>query len=125
MYTLALSREFPARHFLTGGEWGEENLPHLHHYRVEVQLSGERLDPHNYLVDLDQVAAALEDQVRRYRDALLNSLPEFEGQNPSIEVLARTLAKTYREQFPGPAFRAVRVKVWETAEAWASYEEEL
>ena len=52
MYTLAVRRDFIARHFLIGGDWGPENNEHAHHYRVEVQLEGSSLDKHGYLVDI-------------------------------------------------------------------------
>ena len=32
MYTLGIKRDFIARHFLIGGDWGAENLPNSHHY---------------------------------------------------------------------------------------------
>jgi len=40
MYTVAVQRELIAQHFLIGGDFGPENLPHSHHYRVEVHLAG-------------------------------------------------------------------------------------
>ena len=40
MYTLAVRREFIARHFLIGGDWGAENFPNSHHYVLELQLTG-------------------------------------------------------------------------------------
>jgi 6-pyruvoyl-tetrahydropterin synthase len=40
MYTVAVQRELIAQHFLIGGDFGPENLPHSHHYRVEVRLAG-------------------------------------------------------------------------------------
>jgi 6-pyruvoyltetrahydropterin/6-carboxytetrahydropterin synthase len=50
MYTLSVRREFRAEHFLIGGDWGAENQPHVHAYRLEVELEGERLDAHGYLL---------------------------------------------------------------------------
>ncbi len=38
MYSLGVAREFTARHFLIGGDWGEENVEHSHHYRMELVL---------------------------------------------------------------------------------------
>ena len=40
MYTLAVKRNFIAQHFLIGGDWGEENYLHSHHYVLEVLLEG-------------------------------------------------------------------------------------
>ena len=52
MYTLGIKRNFIARHFLIGGDWGAENLPNSHHYVLELQLAGKELDQHGYLVDI-------------------------------------------------------------------------
>src|SRR5918993_508802 len=52
MYTLGIKRNFIARHFLVGGDWGAENLPNSHHYVLELQLTGKELDQHGYLVDI-------------------------------------------------------------------------
>ena len=52
MYKLALQRQFIAQHYLIGGDWGPENHLHSHPFRLEVQLSGDELDQHGYLLDL-------------------------------------------------------------------------
>ncbi len=123
MYTLAVGREFEARHFLVGGDWGEENRPHAHQYRVEAQISGERLNEHGYLADLVDFGAMLDQEVAKYNDSLLNSLSDFSGQNPSIELLAKTFADSLAGAFQGKGqVCAVRVKVWENRIAWASYQ---
>ena len=93
-YTLAVKRDFVARHYLFGGDWGAENQLHSHHYQVEVQLEGRTLDKHGYLVDIVAVEAHLEELVAYYRDQTLNDLPEFAGLNPSIERFARLLGQS-------------------------------
>ncbi len=85
MYTVAVRQDFIARHYLVGGDWGDENEPHAHHYVIEVQLEGRNLDTHGYLTDICDIESTLDAQVTYYRDKMLNELPEFEGLNPSIE----------------------------------------
>ena len=85
MYTLAVRREFIARHFLIGGDWGPENFPNSHHYILELQLEGSVLDQHGYLVDIMDVEKHLDDVVNYYKEQMLNEKPEFAGLNPSIE----------------------------------------
>lgn len=125
MYTLAVERDFVAQHFLIGGDWGAENELHSHHYRVEVQLRGVRLDQHGYLVDIVAVEKKLDELVGRYRDKTLNEQPEFEGLNPSIEHLARILCQTLVKGIETGNLVAVAVKVWENEIAWAAYRQEL
>lgn len=123
-YAVAVRREFTARHYLIGGDWGAENQLHEHHYAVEIRLEGRQLDRHGYLLDIDAVTAALDEQVGRYRDNTLNSLPEFAGLNPSLEHLARimgvALAASLNSHLQGLA-----VRIWENEFAWAEYRKEF
>jgi 6-pyruvoyltetrahydropterin/6-carboxytetrahydropterin synthase len=123
MYTLAIERDFVARHFLFGGDWGPENEPHSHRYRVEAALEGPGLDKHGFLVDIVALEAVLTELAAYFRDQTLNGLPEFAGLNPSIEHLARILCQELLSRVKAP-LKALRVKVWEDDIAWAAYREE-
>jgi len=121
MYTVAVKRDFVAQHFLIGGDWGAENDLHSHHYQVEVQLAGETLDQHGYLVDIVDIENQLEALVAYYRDRTLNELSEFAGLNPSIEHFSRIFCRTLAERIQAPNLQQVTVKIWENEIAWASY----
>ena len=56
MYKVAVTREFIANHFLIGGDWGDENKPHAHHYVVEVSIESDTLNKHGYLVDIVDIS---------------------------------------------------------------------
>ncbi len=122
MYTLAVRREFIARHFLIGGDWGAENFPNSHHYVLELQLEGAELDRHGYLVDIVDVERRLDEVVNYYKEQTLNDKPEFTGLNPSIEHFARILCATLDEKIKAPNISAVRVVLWEHENAWASFQ---
>jgi len=122
-YTLAVRRDFMARHYLVGGDWGDENRLHAHHYRVEVQVEGKMLDMHGYLVDIVALEAHLEELTAYYRDRTLNDLPEFAGLNPSIEHFARLICQELLSRLKEP-LRAVTVQIWENEISWAAYREE-
>lgn len=124
-YTVAVQRDFIAQHFLFGGDWGEENSLHSHHYRVEIQLEGFELDEHGYLVDIVDIETRLEDLVRYFRDVTLNELPEFEGMNPSIEHLSRIFCDAMVEGMQAPNLSAATVIIWENEIAWASFRREI
>jgi len=121
MYTLAVRRDFIARHFLIGGDWGPENDPNSHHYVLELQLSGAELDQHGYLCDIVDVEKQLDDVVAYYREQMLNEKPEFEGLNPSIEHFARILAVRLSERISAPNITVLKVVLWENESAWAAY----
>jgi 6-pyruvoyltetrahydropterin/6-carboxytetrahydropterin synthase len=122
MYTLAVRRDFIARHFLIGGDWGPENFPNSHHYVLELQLTGNELDQHGYLVDIVDVEEHLDEIVGYYREQMLNDKPEFSGLNPSIEHFARILAASLHERIRAANITSLKVVLWEHENAWAAYE---
>jgi 6-pyruvoyltetrahydropterin/6-carboxytetrahydropterin synthase len=121
MYTLGVRRDFIARHFLIGGDWGPENFPNSHHYILELQLEGRQLDKHGYLVDILDVEKHLDEVVGYYREQMLNEKPEFSELNPSIEHFARILCTTLSEKIKAANISAIKVVLWEHENAWASF----
>ena len=121
MYTLAVRRDFIAQHALVGGDWGAENLPHSHHYVLELQMEGDTLNQHGFLVDIVEVEQALTGLLKGYRDHLLNDLPEFSGLNPSLENSSRILCIGLSKSISAKNIRSVNVVLWENETAWASY----
>ncbi|MCA1960615.1 MAG: 6-carboxytetrahydropterin synthase, partial [Desulfomonile sp.] len=96
-----------------------------HHYQVEVQLEGPQLDQHGYLLDIVDIEQRLERLVTRYRDQTLNTMPEFEGLNPSIEHFARILWEGMLAGGTPANLIALTVKIWENDIAWASFRREI
>lgn len=121
MYTLAVRREFIARHYLIGGDWGPENFPNSHHFILELQLEGRELDRHGYLVDIVDVEKHLDEVIGGFKEQMLNERPEFEGLNPSLEHFSRILANSLNARIIAPNLTALRVVLWENAAAWASF----
>lgn len=121
MYTVAVKRDFIARHFLVGGDWGRENQPHAHHYVLELQIEGAGLDRHGYLVDIVNIESALDKQLDYFEDRLLNELPEFEGLNPSIEHFSRILSGRLLDAIRPPGSGTLHVRLWENDSCWAAF----
>src|SRR5215813_3322102 len=113
-FTVGLLRAFVAQHRLVGGDWGKENERHSHHYRLEAVFEGDELDRHGYLLDISHVEPRLDRLVERYRDAMLNDLPEFADRNPSLERFAAALADRLAQDLAAGDVRAVTVKLWES-----------
>lgn len=120
-YTVAVKRDFVAQHYLIGGDWGPENDKHSHHYFVEVQLHGETLDQHGYLVDIVDIEHHLEALVAEYKDQTLNDLPQFAKLNPSIEHFSRIFCHQLAERITAPNLSHMTLKIWENEIAWASF----
>ena len=122
MYRLGVRRQFIARHFLIGGDWGAENFPNSHEYVLELQLEGSKLDQHGYLVDIVDVERHLDEVIGQYREQMLNDQPAFEGLNPSLEHFARILAGALNQRIQSANITGLKVVLWEHDSAWASYE---
>ena len=122
MYTLGVRRDFIARHYLIGGDWGPENSPNSHHYILELQLAGRELNQHGYLVDIVDVEQHLDELVNYYKEQMLNDKHEFEGLNPSIEHFSQILATSLSERIKSENITALKVLLWENDSAWAAYE---
>jgi len=121
MYTLGVRRDFIARHYLIGGDWGPENSPNSHHYVLELQLESGELDQHGYLVDIVDVEKQLDEVVNYYKEQMLNDKPEFAGLNPSLEHFARILVTTLNERIKAANISVIKVVLWENESAWAAY----
>lgn len=121
MYTVAVTKDFIANHFLIGGDWGSENFPHAHHYVAEVSIEAAELDQHGYLVDIVEIEAALDSIVQDYRDSLLNDKAEFAGLNPSIEHFSRIICERMLANINPPGTGTLYVKLWENDSCWAAY----
>ncbi len=125
MYSLGVKREFDARHFLIGGDWGEENIEHSHHYRLELVLEKKELDRHGFLVDIVEVQRHLDEVVADFQGKTLNTLAAFAGTNPSIERLATILHGLFKTKFAYFRLAALSVIIREDDIAWTSYRTSL
>lgn len=124
-YELTVTRSFVAQHFLTVPDPGEEGEPHSHHFTVEVRFGGPELGDYGYLVDIDEVEAILDDLEDRYRDTLLNDLPEFGDRNPSVEHFARLFGDRVEQTLTDHNPTHLQVRIWEDDVSWASHSRRL
>ncbi len=121
MYQLSVREEFVAQHFLTVPDCGPENIKHSHVYALELHLSGNRLNEHGYLVDIDVVKREMGAIIDRYKDQTLNDKPEFKGLNPSIEHFSRIVGDRLKNALPSKGLSSLTVRIWEDRHCWASY----
>ena len=116
MFEIKVEGHFSSAHHLLNYE-GECENQHGHNWRVEVYVHGEKLDKSGILLDFKVLKQTLENVLSGvdYKD--LNLLPEFEGQSPSSETIARFIYLELKKEVPG----LNKVSVWETERARASY----
>jgi len=120
MYTVTVERLFVAQHFLTVPDCGDENKPHSHAYTARFEARGESLNEDGYLLDIVEFEGCVEETVERYRDVMLNELPEIKG-NPSAERLARAICEAVAERLDGSEVNELKVRLREDERAWVSY----
>ncbi len=125
MYALGIVKNFTARHYLIGGDWGAENEEHDHHYRIELRVEGPDLDRHGYLVDITALEAHVDEIISGFSGRVLNHLPCFTGLNPSIEHLARILCDELSSRLSNRGGLSLQVRVWENENAWTSYRRDI
>jgi 6-pyruvoyltetrahydropterin/6-carboxytetrahydropterin synthase len=122
VYATTVRTEFVAQHFLTVPDPGPEGEPHSHRYEVELTFRGPELNEYEYVVDIDDAEEALAALAERYRDSLLNDLPEFEGVNPSVERFARAVFDRVTAAVPDDTVTELGVTVWEDDDTAAAYD---
>lgn len=121
MYRVSVSEEFIAQHYLIGGDWGDENHLHSHHFKLAFELEGRQLNQHGYLFDISILQTILNETIKRYRDQTLNELEEFNGLNPSIENFARIIGDRVALILDSPNLELLTVRIWEDENPWCSY----
>ncbi|OIB57924.1 6-pyruvoyl trahydropterin synthase family protein [Natrialba sp. SSL1] len=123
MYAVSVSRSVVAQHFLTVPDPGPEGQLHSHHFTVEATLRGSELDAHEYLVDIDDLVAAMDRTAAFYSDRTLNDLPAFEDANPSAERFARVFGDRLLESLSLPAtVSELRIEIQEDDVARVAHE---
>jgi 6-pyruvoyltetrahydropterin/6-carboxytetrahydropterin synthase len=101
-----------------------ENELHAHDYRVDVLIEREAVGHEGMVCDLDVLDAALRDATARIEGRDLDEIRPDNAKAVTVEVLARW--------FHGELCRALgltdgwlRVRVWESAEAFGGYRDRL
>jgi 6-pyruvoyl-tetrahydropterin synthase len=96
---------------------------HGHDWRVEVVAAGDSLDGIGVVVDFEHLKAAAAEVCRRFHYGDLTSHPDFAGQSPSAEAVARHFFREVRRALGPDGARLARVRVWEAPGCSASYSE--
>ena len=125
MFELCLQKKFTASHALKGGDWGNENFPHSHDYKLEWILEAKELNSHNYVTDLVELEEQLDCLLNKYHGKFLNDLGEFSNTNPSLEFFAQVIWKDLFPPLAGGPILGGRVVLWENDHAWACYKGNL
>ena len=122
MFEVAYETTFCATHALHRD--GRPVEPqHGHDWRVEVVAEGGSLDPLGVVVDFEALKAAAGDVCRRFHYGDLTSHPDFAGQSPTAEAVARYFFREVRRAMGKEGAKLARVRVWEAPGCSATYRE--
>ncbi len=125
MYAVAVDRSFVAQHYLTVPNPGPEGELHSHQFTVEATVRGPELDEFGYLIDIDELTAAMDAVSDFYTDRTLNDLPAFEGANPSAERFARAFGDRLLDHVSPETATELRIEIEEDDVAHVVHERSL
>ena len=122
MFEVTVEDEFSAAHFLKLYD-GTFEPRHGHNWKVAVTYHADKLDSMGVVVDFEALKPALKKTLSGLSEICINDHPEFKDgkQNPSTENIAKWIHDRLARDFRSPNAKIVRVTVWETPDACASY----
>jgi 6-pyruvoyltetrahydropterin/6-carboxytetrahydropterin synthase len=119
MFELKVVTRFAAAHQLTMVAKQCENL-HGHNWKVEVCVSGERLNDAGVLIDFGELKSYIAEIIDELDHRFLNELACFDGA-PSSEKIAVYIAEQLQPRLDGTGIRVSRIITWESDNAAAIY----
>jgi 6-pyruvoyltetrahydropterin/6-carboxytetrahydropterin synthase len=122
VFEVAYETTFCATHVLTRD--GRPIEPqHGHDWRVEAVAQGDSLDAIGVVVDFELLKKTVGHVAARFHYADITSHPDFAGQSPSAEAVARYFFREVRRGMGPEGSFLRRVRVWEAPGCSAAYQE--
>jgi 6-pyruvoyltetrahydropterin/6-carboxytetrahydropterin synthase len=122
MYELKIISQFAAAHQLREFEGACEKL-HGHNWKVEVYVTGKKLEKNGLLIDFRMIKDATKRVLDRLDHKFLNELEPFTSLNPSSENIACHIFKSLSRELDDDTVKITKVTAWESDSACASYME--
>jgi 6-pyruvoyltetrahydropterin/6-carboxytetrahydropterin synthase len=124
MFEVGVVAQFEAAHRLHG-DFGPATRTHGHTYRVEIGARGPSLRGDGTLFDITVLQQAVRNAIDElhYRD--LDEIPSLQGRNTTAEVVAHHLFERIAPRLQGENLASLAVRVWESPQAYAGYEDSL
>lgn len=123
MYELTTEVSFAAAHQLRGYKGKCENL-HGHNWRVQINVSAERLNEIDIAIDFHELKKIAREVVSPLDHAFLNDIFPFTEKNPSSENIAKWIFDSLKKRINDGNLQITAVTVWESDSASASYYED-
>ena len=120
MYELKVVTKFAAAHQLTMVGAKCENM-HGHNWKVEVYVTGEKLDDGGVVMDFGVIKKHVADIMSMLDHKYLNELEFFQQSQPSSENIAAFVARQLQQRIDNTTVKVSRVTAWESDDASATY----
>jgi len=120
MFELKIITKFAAAHQLKMVAEKCENL-HGHNWKIEVCVSGEKLNEAGVLIDFVDIKKYLAEIMETLDHKFLNDLDFFNNINPSSENIAKHIAGELQKLIADHPVRVSSVTAWESDNACAKY----
>ena len=108
MFELKVVTRFAAAHQLTMVGSKCENM-HGHNWKVEVYVTGDKLNAGGVLMDFGEIKFHLADVIKKLDHKFLNYLDYIPGGKPSSENIAYFVATELQTRIDDPSIRISRV----------------
>ena len=116
MFEVMVEKHFAAAHHLLNYKGKCEN-PHGHNYVVQVFAESDTLDKANIAYDFTSLKKDLGEIVDDLDHIDLNEFPDFNGESPSAEYIARYIYHRMKKNQPA----LTKVRVYETPTQCVTY----
>jgi 6-pyruvoyltetrahydropterin/6-carboxytetrahydropterin synthase len=120
MYELSIQTSFSAAHRLRNYQGDCEAL-HGHNWKVQVTVQSRTLNDIGLAIDFKTLKKITGETLDRMDHACLNDIAPFCDINPSSENIARVLYEEMKTSLAACGVSLLKVSVWESDNAWASY----
>jgi 6-pyruvoyltetrahydropterin/6-carboxytetrahydropterin synthase len=120
MYEISIQTVFSAAHRLRNYQGDCEAL-HGHNWKVQVTVQAHTLNDIGLALDFKMLKKITNETLARLDHTCINDISPFCDINPSSENIARVLFEEMKSGIAAFGVSLVKVSVWESDNAWASY----
>jgi len=120
VYKITIESTFNACHCvkLPTGKWEK---PHNHQWLARASIAAENLDHHHMVMDFVVAKDVLDRILACLSDRKLNDLPQFDGQIPTAESVAKHIFDQLSAKLAEMRVKVAAVEVQEAPGMWATY----
>lgn len=121
-FVLKTLLDFAAAHTLSGYP-GDCARMHGHNWKIEVQVSGSKLNEIGMVIDFKEIKRHAKEIVKELDHTYLNEHPHFKTRNPTAENIAVYLFQEIEKRIATPDINMHSITVWENDRNCVTYSE--